>query len=516
MHPAIYAKTDPDRAAFIMAGSGETVTYRQLEERSNQGAHLFRSLGLKAGDGVALFMDNHPRFLEIAWAAQRCGLYYTCISAKLSAGEVEYIVGDCGAQMLIASPGVGATIDELPGVLSGVKLYIVGEDRTPYSRYEVARDTFPPTPIADETAGTDIIYSSGTTGRPKGIKPPLTGGPIEQPAALAAPLLGLFAFPQRPIYLSPAPLYHAAPLRTSMAIQRTGGTLVVMERFDPQEALRLIEAYGVQCGQFVPTHFVRMLKLPQDVRAKYDLSTLVSAVHSAGPCPIPVKEQMIAWWGPIIYEYYSGTEGIGRTLIDSQEWLAHKGSVGRAVLGELKICDEDGEPLPPRTEGVVYFAKGPPLRYHNAPEKVAENTNKYGWTTLGDVGWVDEEGYLYLTDRKSFMIISGGVNIYPQEIENLLITHPKVADAAVVGAPDEEMGEKVVAVVQPLDWNEPQEGLRAELLDFMRANLSHVKTPRAIEFTPELPRHANGKLYKRLIRDRYWGKQDSRIIAPST
>src|ERR1700730_18649017 len=319
MHPAIFAKSDPDRAAFIMAGSGETVTYRQLEERSNQGAHLFRSLGLKAGDGVALFMDNHPRFLEIAWAAQRCGLYYTCISAKLSAGEVEYIVGDCGAQMLIVSPGASATIDELPGVLSGVKLYIVGEDRTPYSRYEVARDTFAPTPIADETAGTDIIYSSGTTGRPKGIKPPLTGGPIEQPAALAAPLLGLFAFPQRPIYLSPAPLYHAAPLRTSMAIQRTGGTLVVMERFDPEEALRLIEAYGVQCGQFVPTHFVRMLKLPQDVRAKYDLSTLVSAVHSAGPCPIPVKEQMIAWWGPIIYEYYSGTEGIGRTLIDSQD-----------------------------------------------------------------------------------------------------------------------------------------------------------------------------------------------------
>ena len=516
MHPAIFAKSDPDRAAYIMAGSGETVTYRQLDARSNQGAHLFRSLGLKAGDVVALFMDNHPRFLEIAWAAQRCGLYYTCISAKLAAGEVQYIVGDCGAQMLIASPGVGPVLDQLPSVLSGVKLYIVGEDRSLYCRYELPRDRFPSTPIADETAGTDILYSSGTTGRPKGIKPPLTGGPIAEPATVGAPLIGLFGFPDRAIYLSPAPLYHAAPLRTCMGIHRTGGTVIMMERFDPEEALRIIDTYGVQCGQFVPTHFVRMLKLPEDVRMKYNISTLVSVVHSAAPCPIPVKEQMIAWWGPVIHEYYSGSEGIGRTLINSQEWLTHKGSVGRAVSGDLRICGEDGEPLPHHTEGVIYFAKGPPLRYHNAPEKVAENTNKYGWTTLGDVGWVDEEGYLYLTDRKSFMIISGGVNIYPQEIENLLITHPKVADAAVVGAPDEEMGEKVVAVVQPLDWNEPQEALRAELLDFVRANLSHVKTPRTIEFAPELPRHANGKLYKRLIRDRYWGKQDSRIIGLSS
>jgi long-chain acyl-CoA synthetase len=247
-----------------------------------------------------------------------------------------------------------------------------------------------------------------------------------------------------------------------------------------------------------------MLKLPEEVRAKYDVSSMVSAVHAAAPCPVPVKEQMIAWWGPVIYEYYAGTEGNGFCFITSQEWLAHKGSVGRAVMGELRICDEDGEALPPRSEGVVHFANGPPLSYHNAPEKVAEGTNKHGWTTLGDVGWVDEEGYLYLTDRKSFMIISGGVNIYPQEIENLLIGHPKVADVAVVGAPHEEMGEQVVAVIQPMDWADANDGFRTELIAFCRSGLSGVKLPRQIDFMEELPRHPTGKLYKRLIRDAYW------------
>ncbi|MBW8814078.1 MAG: acyl-CoA synthetase [Caulobacterales bacterium] len=513
MHPATHAKSHPDRAAYIMAGSGETVSFRQLDERSNQGAHLFRSLGLKTGDVIAVCMDNHPRYFEIAWAAQRCGLYYTCISSKLTAGEVDYIVGDCGAQVLIVSPGVGPVVDELPGVLPGaVKLFIAGEARGPYASYEAARDAFPTTPVADETAGSDMLYSSGTTGRPKGIKPPLTGAAIDEPSALVMMANQLFGFPEGCIYLSPAPLYHAAPLRWCMTVHRLGGTVVVMEKFDPEQALALIERYRINVGQFVPTHFVRMLKLPPEVRAKYDVSSMISAVHAAAPCPVPVKEQMIAWWGPVIYEYYAGTEGNGFCFIKSDEWLTHKGSVGRAMIGELKICGEDGEALPPRTEGVVHFAGGPPLAYHNAPEKVAEGTNQHGWTTLGDVGWTDEEGFLYLTDRKSFMIISGGVNIYPQEIENLLIGHPKVADAAVVGAPDEEMGEKVVAVIQPMDWTEAGDDLRSELMAFARANLSHVKAPRMLDFMAELPRHPTGKLYKRLIRDAYWGKEGSRIV----
>ncbi|WP_304188006.1 acyl-CoA synthetase [Phenylobacterium aquaticum] len=512
MHPATHAKTHPDRAAFIMAGTGETVTYRELDDRSNQGAQLFRSMGLKAGDVIAILLENHPRYFEIAWAAQRAGLYYTCISSKLTAGEVEYIMGDCGAQVLITSQGVGPVVGELPALLSGVKLFMVGDAKAPYESFEAARAKMPATPIADQTAGSDMLYSSGTTGRPKGIKPALTGAAIDEPTSLAMMANQVFGFPLDGVYLSPAPLYHAAPLRWTMGMQRLGGTVVVMEKFDAEDALRLIEKYKISCGQFVPTHFVRMLKLPPEVRARYDMSSMVSAVHAAAPCPVPVKEQMIAWWGPVIHEYYAGTEGNGFCYLSSEEWLAHKGSVGRCLTAELRICDEQGEALPPRAEGVVHFAGGPPLSYHNAPEKVAEGTNQHGWTTLGDVGWVDEEGYLYLTDRKSFMIISGGVNIYPQELENLLITHPKVTDAAVVGAPHEEMGEQVVAVIQPANWDDAGDDLRAELMAFCREHLSHVKSPRRIDFMAELPRHPTGKLYKRLIRDAYWGKEGSKIV----
>ncbi|WGU41437.1 acyl-CoA synthetase [Phenylobacterium sp. NIBR 498073] len=512
MHPANHAQTHPDRAAFVMAATGETVTYKELDDRSNQGAQLFRSLGLKTGDVIAILMENHPRFFEIAWAAQRAGLYFACISSKLTAGEIEYIMKDCEAKVLITSTGVGGVVDELPALLPGVKLFMVGQPRAPYESFEAARDAQPATPIPDGSAGTDMLYSSGTTGRPKGIKPPLTGAPIDAPNPLAMMAQGLFGFQNDSVYLSPAPLYHAAPLRWCMSVHRLGGTVVVMEKFDPEDALGLIEKYKIDVGQFVPTHFVRMLKLPPEVRAKYDVSSMRSAVHAAAPCPIPVKEQMMTWWGPVIHEYYAGSEGNGFCYIGPHDWLAHKGSVGRGTTAEVKICGEDGEPLPPRSEGVVYFAGGTPLTYHNAPDKVAENTNKYGWTTLGDVGWLDEEGFLYLTDRKSFMIISGGVNIYPQELENLLITHPKVADAAVVGGPHEEMGEQVIAVIQPIDWAAAGEDLKAELAAFCRANLSHVKSPRVIDFMQELPRHPTGKLYKRLIRDAYWGKEGSRIV----
>jgi long-chain acyl-CoA synthetase len=377
----------------------------------------------------------------------------------------------------------------------------------PFESFEAARARFPSTPVADETPGAAMLYSSGTTGRPKGVKRPLPGGPLTN---AVAPVEAASAFGLGPdaVYLSPAPLYHAAPLGWSMTVHRMGGTVVLMEKFDAEECLRLIEKHQVTHAQFVPTHFVRMLRLPAEVRSRYDLRSLRVAIHAAAPCPVPVKEQMIDWWGPILHEYYAGTEGNGRTTISSAEWLAHKGSVGRAKPPvEVKICGEDGEPLPPRSEGLVFFAGGGRFEYHNAPEKTADSTNQYGWTTLGDVGWLDEEGYLYLTDRKSFMIISGGVNIYPQEIENLLITHPKVADAAVVGAPDEEMGEKVVAVIQPMDWADAGDALRRELTAFCRANLSGVKLPRAIDFMAELPRHATGKLYKRLIRDAYWNKK---------
>jgi len=397
--------------------------------------------------------------------------------------------------------------------IPGVALFMVGGEGGPYRSFEAARAAFPTTPIPDESAGGAMLYSSGTTGRPKGVKRAhVPDAPIDGPNPLAGLGQALYGWNPDSIYLSPAPLYHAAPLGWSMAVQAMGGTVVMMERFDAEDALRFIEQHRVTTAQWVPTHFVRMLKLPPEVRARYDVSSLVGVFHAAAPCPVPVKEQMIAWWGPIIHEYYAGTEGNGICVINSHEWLAHKGSVGRGLTAQVRICDEDGEPLPPRTEGLVYFEGGGQFEYHGDPAKTAEARNKHGWTTLGDVGWLDEEGFLYLTDRKSFMIISGGVNIYPQEIENLLITHPRVADAAVVGAPDEEMGEKVVAVIQPIEWDADHEALRNELMAYARQNLSHVKAPRVIDFMQELPRHPTGKLYKRLIRDAYWGKEGSRIV----
>ena len=513
MHPSVHADTTPDKPAFIMAGTGHTVTYRQLNDRSNQGAQLFRSLGLQVGDGVAIMMENHPIYYEVLWAAQRCGLRYTAISSRLTAGEVAYILEDSGAKAFIVSRAMAEVVVEAVKDAPAMPLFMCDEAVAPFASFEAARAQHPATPVADETPGAAMLYSSGTTGRPKGVKRPLLGGPLVGADGLSEWAKSLYDMGPDTIYLSPAPLYHAAPIGWSMTVQRLGGTVVMMEKFDAEDCLRLIEQHRITHVQFVPTHFVRMLKLPEAVRGQYDTSSLEVVFHAAAPCPVPVKEQMIAWWGPIIHEYYAGTEGNGRTTIDSHEWLAHKGSVGRASAPvEVHICNDEGEPLPPRAEGMVYFSGGAAFEYHNAPEKTAESTNRHGWTTLGDVGWLDEEGYLYLTDRKSFMIISGGVNIYPQELENLLITHPRVADAAVVGAPDEEMGEKVVAVIQPMDWADAGDDLRAELDAYCRKHLSGVKRPRVIDFMQELPRHPTGKLYKRLIRDAYWGKGGGTIV----
>ena len=513
MHPSHHARTHPDKPAYVMAASGETVTYADLDARSNQGAHLFRSLGLKAGDGVALFMDNGPRYYEILWAAQRSGLRFTCISSKLTAGEVEYIVKDSQSQVLIVSSSLADVAFKTAPLLSGVKLYMTEAAEGRFESFERAREPFPTTPIADESAGSAMLYSSGTTGRPKGVKrAAVVDARIDAPNALSTIGSALYGMSSDSLYLSPAPLYHAAPLGWTMAVQALGGTVVVMEKFDPEKALEYIETYQITVAQWVPTHFVRMLKLPEGARTKYDVSSLKSVFHAAAPCPIPVKEQMIAWWGPIVNEYYAGTEGNGFTTINAEEWLAHRGSVGKGLTAAVKICDEAGTELPPRTEGMVFFAGGGQFEYHNDPQKTAESLNRHGWSTLGDVGYLDEDGYLYLTDRKSFMIISGGVNIYPAEIENLLITHTKVADVAVVGGPHEEMGEEVIAVIQPMEGIEANPDLAAELSAFAREHLSHVKAPRRIDFMAELPRHATGKLYKRLIRDAYWGKTDGRIV----
>jgi long-chain acyl-CoA synthetase len=513
MHPATHARTHPDKAAVIMAGSGETLTYAELDRRSNQIAHLLRGEGLRAGDAIAVFMENSPAYFEIAWGAQRAGLYFTCISTKLMADEVAYILADSGALLLFASPGLGAVataaMAKAPGVRRG---FSFGGPIEGFDDAAAARDAMPDTPIADESAGADMLYSSGTTGRPKGIKIPLTGAPIDAPNALQMMANAIYGIQPDAIYLSPAPLYHAAPLRWSMSVHKIGGTVVAMERFDPEAYLRAVQTHRVTDSQLVPTMFVKMLKLPEEVRAAYDLSSLKMAVHAAAPCPVAVKSKMMDWWGPIIHEYYAGTEGNGFCTINPQEWLMKKGSVGKALLGELKIVGEDGAVLPPGESGTVYFANGPQFEYHNAPEKTAESRNAHGWTTLGDVGHVDEDGYLFLTDRKAFMIISGGVNIYPQESENVLINHPKVADVAVFGVPNEEFGEEVKAVVQPVSMADATPELAAELLAYCREQISHVKAPRSVDFLEELPRHPTGKLYKRLLRDRYWEGRAGQLV----
>lgn len=511
--PTEHALKNPDKLALVMAGSGESVTYGQLEARANQVSWLIRRCGLGLRDAIAIFMENNRHFLEICCGADRSGIYYSPISSRLTAAEVDYIVGDCAAQLFITSREMAPVAEALLALMPGVKRrFMVGGTIPGYESWEEALAGMPTTPIPDQAQGRDMLYSSGTTGRPKGVRRELNGDPYGTPSPLLGLIEKLYRFGPAVRYLSPAPLYHAAPLRYNMSVLALGGTSYVMEKFDPEQALALIEKHRITHSQWVPTMFVRMLKLPPEIRSRHDVSSLEVAIHAAAPCPVAVKEQMIEWWGQVIYEYYAGTEGNGLCAIDSADWLAHRGSVGRALLGEVHILDDLGNERPVGEEGVIYFANGPAFEYHNDPKKTAEARNERGWSTLGDIGRLDAEGYLYLTDRKAYMIISGGVNIYPQEAENILINHPKVADVAVIGVPNEDLGEEVKAVVQPLDMRDAGPELAQELIAFCRRNLASIKCPRSVDFDAELPRHPTGKLYKRLIRDRYWGSRQSRIV----
>jgi long-chain acyl-CoA synthetase len=517
MWPGEIAKQWPDKAAYVMAATGETVTYRELDERSNRLAHLLQGAGLEFGDHVAIFMENNARYLEVAWAAQRSGLYFTAINFHFNAEEVAYIVENCDARAIVTSRALADVAAELLPLLPDrvETRLMVGGGTEGYDGYEAAVAGFPAEPVAEELEGHAMLYSSGTTGRPKGIKYVLERRPIGNPPPALAGFRLLYGIDENTIYLSPAPLYHSAPLQFCIAVTRFGGTCIIMEHFDPALALEYIERYRVTHAQFVPTMFVRMLKLPDEERLRHDVSSLQIAIHAAAPCPVPVKQQMIEWWGPIVFEYYGATEGTGATIINSEEWLAHPGSVGRALNSVIHILDEDGADVPVGQSGVVWFEPGESsltFEYYKDPEKTAANHNRDGWATVGDMGYLDEEGYLYLTDRRDFMIVSGGVNIYPQEAENLLVTHPKVMDVAVFGVPNEEMGEEVKAVVQPIDMADAGPEFEQELLAFCREHLAHYKCPRSVDFDADLPRQPTGKLYKRLLRDRYWTGKESRIV----
>lgn len=509
MYPGHHAGTTPDKAAIIMAATGETVTYRELDASSNQLARYFHSIGLRAGDHVALMAENHRRYYEVYWAAMRSGLYLTAINRYLSADEAAYLVNDSGSTALVTTAAMTDTASAMLDAISACPHRLMMDATVDgYESYEDAIGAMAATPLDDQPAGSVMLYSSGTTGRPKGIRRALSGLAIDDPnrtgiASLERFLLGMSA---NSVFLSPAPLYHSAPLQWGAGLHELGGTLVIMERFDAAAYLEYVERYSITDSQLVPTMFVRLLKLPAEVRDAYDLSSMRMAVHAAAPCPVAVKEQMIDWWGPIVKEYYAATEGNGMCFIDSEDWLEHKGSVGKAITGIAHICDDEGNELAPGEAGLVYFEQeGDLFVYHGDPVKTAESRHPAHptWTKLGDIGYLDDDGYLYLTDRSSFMIISGGVNIYPQEIEACFALHPKVADVAVFGLPDAEMGEYVHAVVQPESGVVADATLAEELRSFARAEIAHYKVPRIIDFRAELPRLPTGKLYKKPLRQEY-------------
>jgi long-chain acyl-CoA synthetase len=510
MNLADHAKSAAQSPALIVA-DGKTVSYGELHARSRRVAALLHAAGLKRGDGIAVLLPNRPEFLEITWGCQLSGLYYTPVNTHLTFDEVSYIVEDCEARALFidsAFAQLGCKLRDCNPQLD--VLVSVGGPISGWRAYEdalaAAGDAFPP------SDGSEMLYSSGTTGRPKAVRRPLpTENGSWAQAVLEVALTRSYGLGSASVYLSPAPLYHAAGVNYTMAVNRVGAASIIMGKFDAETVLRLIETYQVTHAQFVPTMFVRILKLPTAIRQQYDVSSLRCVIHAAAPCPVDVKHQMMDWFGPIIHECYGGTEGFAGTTIGPAEWLAHPGSVGKPYAA-VHVVGNDGAELPIGESGELYFEGGPDFEYYKDPEKTASVSNERGWRSLGDMGYVDEDGYLYLTDRSTFMIVSGGVNIYPQETENLLVMHPKLVDAAVFGVPSHEFGEEVKAVVQPVDGLTPGPDLEAELIEYCRTHLASYKCPRTVEFDLELPRDPNGKLYKRRIRERYWQGRTSRIV----
>ncbi|WP_310766320.1 acyl-CoA synthetase [Mycobacterium sp. Z3061] len=510
MNIADHARTAPRSPALLTDGGA--VSFGALYDRSQRVAAALHDAGLRHGDGVALVLPNRPEFFEITWGCQLSGLYYTAVNTHFTPDEVAYVIDDSEAKAVFVDASMAELAAHIREVNASVRVHlVVGGELVGWRCYEDALTAAGAAPPVSD--GTEMLYSSGTTGRPKAVRRalPLDGNGSWAQAVLEMALIHKYGMRPSSVYLSPAPLYHAAGVNYTMAVNRVGAASIMMAKFDAEAVLRLIETHRVTHAQFVPTMFVRMLKLPEAVRSKYDVSSLQCVIHAAAPCPVDVKHQMMDWFGPIIHEYYGGTEGFAGTTIGPQEWLAHPGSVGIPMTA-VHVVGEDGSELPIGESGELYFEGGPDFEYFKDPAKTASVFNDRGWRTLGDMGYLDEDGYLYLTDRSTFMIVSGGVNIYPQEVENLLIMHPKLVDAAVFGVPNAEFGEEVKAVVQPVAGITPGAELEAELIEYCRTSLATYKCPRTVEFDPELPRDPNGKLYKRRIRDRYWQGRMSRIL----
>jgi acyl-CoA synthetase (AMP-forming)/AMP-acid ligase II len=493
----------------LIVADGVTVPYGELYARSQRVAALLHAAGLRRGDAVALVLPNCPQFFEITWGCQLSGLYYSAVNTHFTADEVAYVVDDSEARAVF----IDASMVDLAARLRGVAevRITVGGSLPGWRSYDDGLSGASEAP--PQSDGSEMLYSSGTTGRPKAVRRPLPtdGNGSWAQGVLEIALRHYYKMAETSVYLSPAPLYHAAGVNYTMAVHRVGAAAIIMAKFDAETVLRLIESHRVTHAQFVPTMFVRMLKLPRQVREKYDVSSLQYVIHAAAPCPVDVKNQMMDWFGPIIHEYYGGTEGFAGSTIGPEEWLAHPGSVGKP-LTTVHVIGEGGAELAVGESGELFFEGGPDFEYFKDPDKTASVANEHGWRSLGDMGFVDEDGYLYLTDRSTFMIVSGGVNIYPQEAENLLVMHPKLVDAAVFGVPNDEFGEEVKAVVQTVDGVAAGPALEAELIAYCRSHLAAYKCPRTVDFDPELPRDPNGKLYKRRIRERYWQGRTSRIV----
>lgn len=496
-HLAAHAVLTPDKPAVVMHPHGRVRSYRDVEEASRRLAAALRSRGVGVGDHVAVLLQNQPEFFDVVWAALRLGAYVTPINWHLRAHEAGHIVRDCDATVLVATAGLGDVVAQMGDDLAAVTTRVAVDGHLPgFDRYDDLVDDGPLPDLEGQREGGWMFYSSGTTGQPKGILPPLLDVEPGATSFLTRLLSGLFGFTRDTVYLSPAPLYHAAPAGWTVGTQRLGGTVVVMEHFDPLELLAAIEQHRVTHVQLVPTHMIRLLRLTEEERGRFDLSSLQLVVHAAAPCPVEVKRACLEWLGPIVHEFYSGSEGAGFCSIGPEEWLAHPGSVGRSMSGAIHIVGGHGAELPVGEEGEVWFETNRTFEYHRDPEKTKGAFDARGWSWMGDVGRVDEEGYLYLTDRASDMIITGGVNVYPREIEDVVVLHPAVDDVAVLGTPDPEMGEQVTAFVQLVPGASATE---ADVIDWCRQRLSHFKCPRTVRFVDDLPRLPTGKLLKRLL-----------------
>ncbi len=502
-HPRRWALTDPERVAAVHPASGVTIRYGELDARANRCAHLLRARGLERGGHFAILVENLPVFHELVWAGHNAGLFYTAISWRFHEDEIAFILADCGARLVFFSARQAALVERLRTRLPQLDFVDVSD-----KGYAAA---FPSMPIANECRGSDMLYSSGSTGRPKGIRQVLPDSGIDELSRMFAIYAQRYGWGEDTVYLMPCPLYHSGPMRFAMAMQHLGATLVVMDKFDAETALALVERHRVTHAHWVPTMLVRLLKLPEEVRARYDLSSLRVIVHGAAPIAPDVKRAAIGWFGPILEESYGGTEGNGLTMISSAEWLAHPGSVGRPFLGAVHVLDDEGRELPAGQVGTIWFSGGPAFAYHGDAERTAQAHDAQGRSTLGDIGYLDAEGYVYLTDRRGNMAISGGVNVFPQEAENRLVSHPAVADAAVFAVPDEDMGEVLHAAIQPLQSGVDTALLQQELAAWCRAGLAAVKCPRGWDFHEQLPRHDTGKIYTRHLKQDWLARHEKEL-----